>query len=79
MIAYTNYKEYKFKANKNQVVVVKKGDVIKPNDVIATGDFTNDTLYKFMGRMLLLSLFAFISLIVYFAYKKRVREGRATL
>ncbi|WP_445455404.1 sodium-dependent transporter [Flavobacterium sp. HNIBRBA15423] len=78
-VGFTNYKEYKFKAKKNQVVVVQKGDVVKPSDIIATGDFTNDTLYKFMGRMLLLSLFAFISIIVYFAYKKRVREGRATL
>ena len=79
VITFTNYKEYTFKEDKNQVVVVKKGDVVKPNDTIATGSFTNNTLYKFAGRMLLLALFVFISLIVYFAYKKRVREGRATL
>ena len=48
-------------------------------DAIAKGDFTNNTLYKFVGRMLLLSLFVFISIIVYVAYKKRVKEGRATL
>jgi hypothetical protein len=79
MVSFTNYKEYKFDADKNQIVTLVKGDIVKPNDVIATGDFTNDTLFKFIGRMLLLSLFAFISLIVYFAYKKRVREGRATV
>ncbi len=77
-VAYTNYKNYSFEADKNQVVTVAKGDIIKPKDVIAKGDFTNNTIYKFAGRMLLLSLFAFISIIVYFAYKKRVREGRAT-
>ena len=79
VITFTNYKEYTFKEDKNQVAVVTKGDVVKPNDTIATGSFTNNTLYKFAGRMLLLALFVFISLIVYFAYKKRVREGRATL
>ena len=78
-VEFKNYKEYSFDSDKNQIVSVKKGDIVKPKDVIAKGDFTNDTLYKFMGRMLLLSLFAFISLIVYFAYKKREREGRATL
>ena len=78
-VEFKNYKEYSFDADKNQVVTVKKGDIVKVKDVIAKGSFTNDTLYKFMGRMLLLSLFAFISLIVYFAYKKRAREGRATL
>ena len=78
-VSFVNFKEYKFDADKNQIVTLKKGDVVKPNDVIATGDFTNNTLYKFMGRMLLLALFSFISLIVYFAYKKRVKEGRATL
>ena len=45
----------------------------------AKGNFTNNTLYKFIGRMLLLSLFVFISIIVFVAYKKRVKEGRATL
>jgi len=28
---------------------------------------------------LLLALFLFISLVVFFAYKKRVKEGRATI
>ena len=78
-VEFKNYKEYSFDADKNQIVTVKKGDVVTPKDVIATGNFTNDTLYKFMGRILLLSLFGFISLIAYFVYKKRAREGRATL
>ena len=73
---FQDFKEYKFDASKNQVTTVAVGDEISPKDEIATGDFTNDTFYKFIGRMLLLSLFLFISLVVYFAYKKRIKEGR---
>jgi len=76
---FNDTKEYKFDASLNQQTIVKVGDVIKPGDAIAKGDFTNNTLYKFIGRVLLLSLFIFISIIVYVAYKKRVKEGRATL
>ncbi len=35
--------------------------------------------YINMARVLLLSLFIFISLLIYLAYNKRVKEGRATL
>ena len=76
---FTDTKEYKFDPSLNQETIVKVGDVIKPGDAIAKGDFTNNTLYKFIGRMLLLTLFVFISVIVYVAYKKRVKEGRTTL
>jgi neurotransmitter:Na+ symporter, NSS family len=76
VVNFQDTKEYKFNASKNQITTVKVGDEISPNDTIATGDFTNDTFYKFLGRMLLLTLFLFISLVVYLAYKKRVKEGR---
>lgn len=75
-INFQDTKEYNFDTSKNQITTVKVGDVISPNDVIAKGDFTNNTFYKFLGRMLLLSLFLFVSLVVYLAYKKRVKEGR---
>ncbi|BCY28435.1 sodium-dependent transporter [Flavobacterium okayamense] len=78
-VPFTDYKVYNFDADKNQQVTVKMDQVVSPKDEIATGDFTNNTLYKFMGRMLLLALFLFISLVVFFAYKKRVKEGRATI
>ncbi len=75
-VSFQDFKEYKFDASKNQIASVKVGDEISSNDKIATGDFTNDTFYKFLGRMLLLSLFLFISLVVYLAYKKRIKEGK---
>ncbi|WP_338376210.1 sodium-dependent transporter [uncultured Flavobacterium sp.] len=76
VVNFQDFKEYKFNASKNQITTVKVGDQISPNDKIATGDFTNDTFHKFLGRMLLLSLFLFISFVVYLAYKKRIKEGR---
>lgn len=75
-VSFQDFKEYKFDASKNQITTVKVGDEVSSNDKIATGDFTNDTFYKFLGRMLLLSLFLFISLVVYLAYQKRIKEGR---
>ena len=75
-VSFQDVKEYTFDASKNQITIVKAGDEISPKDKIATGDFTNDTFHKFLGRMLLLSLFTFISIVVYLAYKKRVKEGR---
>lgn len=77
-VPFTDFKEYKFDASKNQQVIVQKDQIVSPSDQIATGSFTNNTLYKFIGRMLLLSLFLFISIVVYLAYKRRVKEGRAT-
>lgn len=76
IVNFQDFKEYKFDASKNQVTTVAVGDEISPKDEIATGDFANDTFHKFLGRMLLLSLFLFISLVVYLAYKKRIKEGR---
>jgi neurotransmitter:Na+ symporter, NSS family len=76
VVNFQDFKEYKFNASKNQITTVKVDDEISPNDKIATGDFTNDTFHKFLGRMLLLSLFLFISFVVYLAYKKRIKEGR---
>ena len=75
-ITFADFKTYNFDASKNQITTVKVGDDISPKDKIATGDFANDTFHKFLGRMLLLSLFLFISLVVYLAYKKRIKEGR---
>ncbi len=74
---FTDYKEYAFKDG--QKTAVQLGDVVKPGDLIATGSFTNDVFYKNIGRAMLLGLFLFISILVYLAFLKRKREGRATL
>ena len=74
---FTDYKEYRFKDD--QLVTVQKGDVVRPGEIIAKGSFTNKVFYKNLGRLILLGLFLFISFLVYLAFRKRRREGRATL
>lgn len=74
---FIDYKTYSFKDD--QKAVVRVGDVIKPGDVIARGSFINKVFYKNIGRTMLLAMFAFIAFLVYLAYNKRRREGRATL
>ena len=78
VVDFVDYKEYNFDTAKSQQTIVKVGDIVKPNDVIATGEFVNNAFYKFLGRILLLTLFIFISFVVYLAYKRRVKEGRVT-
>jgi SNF family Na+-dependent transporter len=76
-VQFTDYTEYSF--IENQTPITKEGDIVKPGDVIAKGSFINKVFYKNIGRFLLLGLFLFISILVYKAYNKRVKEGRATL
>jgi hypothetical protein len=61
-----------------QLPSVKIGQKIHAGDQIATGEFTNNVFYKNMGRLMLIGLFAFICILVYIAFNKRTREGRAT-
>ena len=75
VVKFTDYKTYSFEDGQS---VVKKGDIIKPKDKIAEGDFTNNVMYKTLGRLQLVALFIFICVVVYRAYLKRVKEGRAT-
>lgn len=74
---FIDFKEYTFKDGQKPIVGV--GDRIKPGDAIAEGDFINDVFYKNIGRGILVCLFLFISLLVYLAFNKRRKEGRATL
>ncbi len=74
---FTDYKEYVF--DEDQYTTVLVGDRIKPGDKIAKGDFVNDVFYRNIGRSILVGLFLFISILVYLAYKKRRKEGRATI
>ncbi len=61
-----------------QLPSVKVGQKIHAGDQIATGEFTNNVFYKNMGRLMLIGLFVFICILVYIAFNKRTREGRAT-
>jgi len=62
-------REYKIKWENK--IVVEKGDELKLGSTIATGKFTNKSLYITIGRLLLLGLFVFICLLVYRAGRKK--------
>jgi SNF family Na+-dependent transporter len=61
---------------KTAKVTVKKGDKVKFKDKIATGSFTNKIFYINLGRLLLLGVFIFITVLVYQASKTRAKQGR---
>lgn len=71
---YQDSKTFEFK--NDQEAIVKVGDKISYGTQIAKGKFTNKVFYLDLGRGLLLTLFAFITSLVYIAYRKRRREGR---
>jgi SNF family Na+-dependent transporter len=76
IVAFKDTKTYNFDPDFAAVPTVAPGDIIAPKMQIATGDFTNNTFYKFIGRTLLLCLFAFITVVVYLAHQQRKKEGR---
>jgi NSS family neurotransmitter:Na+ symporter len=67
---------YEFESG--QLPVVTVGQKIKAGDVLAKGEFTNKVFYKNIGRLMLSGLFVFICVLVFVAFNKRKREGRAT-
>ena len=48
-------------------------------DAVQIAALEDKIFYINIARFLLVALFVFISLLVFIAYKKRVKEGRATL
>jgi hypothetical protein len=76
-VNFKDIKSYSFVGN--QTPVVTAGMTVKPNDKIATGEFTNNVFYKFIGRMLLLSLLAFLSILLYISSVKRRNLKRESI
>ncbi|MBX7095424.1 MAG: sodium-dependent transporter [Flavobacteriales bacterium] len=66
-------KTYEFDIDKT--VMVKVGQAIVPGTAIASGGFVNNIFYTDMARLLLLIVFGGICVLVYVAYKKRLKEG----
>jgi len=69
VVASYNLKEH------NQVVV-QVGDQVAVGQKLADGSRINNGFYTSMARLLLMSLFGFICIMVRVAYLKRKREGR---
>jgi SNF family Na+-dependent transporter len=70
-----NNKVYKYIPSKHQLLV-EKGDLVETGQVIYAGPVVNRVFYLDMARLLLLSVFLLISLLVFFAWRKRTRERR---
>jgi SNF family Na+-dependent transporter len=70
-----NSKVYKYTPSKQQLLV-EKGDLVETGQVIYAGPVVNRVFYLDMARLLLLSVFLLISLLVYFAWRKRTKERR---
>ncbi len=56
-----------------------KEQLLVAKDTVQIAALQDKMFYTNIARLLLVSLFIFISALVYIAYKKRVKEGRATL
>ncbi len=68
-------KEYRYKPAKHQLVV-QEGDMVSAGEPLYSGKITNRIFYIDMARLLLLSVFLLISGLVYYAWRKRIKEGR---
>ncbi len=68
-----NSKVYKYIPSKHQLLV-EKGDLVETGQVIYAGPVVNRVFYLDMARLLLLTVFLLISLLVYFAWRKRTKE-----
>lgn len=73
---FTDKAVYKFKEGQKPILEV--GAEIMPGDAIAKGKFINKVFYKNIGRIFLATLFLLICVLVYMAFNKRRKEGRAT-
>ena len=58
---------------------ILKEQIAAATDPLVIESLNDKMFYISMARLLLMGLFIFISVLVYLAYKKRVKEGRATL
>lgn len=69
----TIIKTYQYNADKHKLQVVP-GQEIKTGDILYTGDITNRVYYIDMARILLISLFVFIGILVRTAHINRKRR-----
>ncbi len=70
-----NTKTYEFKPSKHKVIV-QPGQKVKTGEPLFEGKIMNKVFYIDMARLLLVSVFLFICVLVYIAFEKRKKEGR---
>ena len=57
-------------------LAVKPGELVSTGQTLYTGSVVNKVFYVDISRMLLTAVFLLIGYTVYYAYRKRLREGR---
>ncbi len=65
-----------YSLRKNDKPVVAAGASVKAGDVLYTGNIVNRVFYIDFARILLLSVFAAIGVLVFIAFRKRKRTGK---
>ncbi len=70
-----NSKVYRYIPSKHQLLV-EKGNLVVTGQVVYAGPVINRIFYLDMARLLLLTVFLLISLLVYMAWRKRTKERR---
>ncbi|MEA5109537.1 hypothetical protein SDC9_27058 [bioreactor metagenome] len=68
-------RDYRFNPERH-TLSLNPGEEVEAGAVLYTGKVVNRIFYIDMARLLLVSLFLLISLLVYIAWRKRTREGR---
>lgn len=68
-------RQYRYNDSKHYLLV-KPGDEVNTGDTLFTGKVINRIFFIDMARLLLLSVFLMISGLVYYAWRKRMKEGR---
>ncbi|MBK6345079.1 MAG: sodium-dependent transporter [Bacteroidales bacterium] len=70
-----NTRIYQYTPVKHQLVV-EKGDIVTTGQVVYIGKVINRVFFMDMARMLLLTVFLLISLLVFIAWRNRTKERR---
>ncbi|NTW24113.1 MAG: sodium-dependent transporter [Lentimicrobium sp.] len=68
-------KSYKYNPSKHQLLI-EKGDLVETGQVVYAGNVVNRVFYLDMARLLLLTVFLLISLLVFIAWRNRTNKGR---
>ncbi len=70
-------RDYRFNPEKHSLSLTP-GDEVETGTVLYTGKIVNRVFFIDMARLLLVSLFLLISLLVYIAWRKRTKDGRVS-
>lgn len=74
-ISTTNLNNTTYETNISNTIQVKQGAIVKSGDILYTGKVINRIFYIDMARILLVSTFIGIGILVFIAHRKRKKKG----